>query len=425
MRWWHRWTDRLPEHARERVQAFAGFVWHRFNEDRCFESAAVLAYGSILAIVPLLAAALGIASSFPVFGEWRDALSDFLFANFVPEAARQVQDYLLRFADAASHLTLAGVVGVLLSALIIMSAVEDTFNRIWRVEAPRPLLTRFLVYWTTLTLGPVLMIASMALSQSLFDWSRSIGVSGWARSGLLQLVPLVVELAGFSLAYSIIPNRPVAWRHALIGGVLATVLFELAKSGFGLYLREVPSYQQIYGALAVLPIFLIWVFLSWAVLLLGASIAASLSAFRFRPPPLRLPPGHELYAALRLAGRLLEAQRRGEALSIQDLREREPGIDDDLLLAQLNAFEAAGIVQRNEAGCPLLARDPAHLRLAEIYEATAARIPLAAAALPGAGDPCGRPAATLLQDLREPLAARLDRNLAALFAPEDQARSEE
>lgn len=424
MKLWTALQAHLPDHAGERLQAFARFVWRRFNEDRCFESAAVLAYGSILALVPLLAAVFGIVSAFPVFEQWRDALSDFLFSHFVPQAAREVQAYLLQFADSATHLTTAGVVGLLLTALIIMQSVEDTFNRIWRVEAPRSKWTRFLVYWTTLTFGPLLVASSLALSRWLFDLAP-LTAADELRQSLLRLVPLLVELAAFTLAYSIIPNRPVALRHALIGGVLATTLFELAKFGFAWYLLQVPSYAQIYGTLAVLPIFLIWVFLSWSVVLLGASIAASLSSFRFRPPPLRLPVGADWYAALRLCGRLLTAQRGGQALSIDQLRALEPGVDDDLLLHQLYALENAGIVQRNEVGALLLARDPAELRLAEIYEATAARIPLAESAWPAAVDAFGQPALNLWRALRQPLAATLDSSLAALYAVgNDQKKGE-
>lgn len=381
----------IPDHLRERVQAFGAFVWKRFVEDRCFDTASVLAYSTLFALVPLTAAVFGIASSFPLFDEWKDTLTDFLFANFVPGAARAVEDYLLQFTERASQLTTVGVLALFASALWIMKNVEDVFNRIWRVGTPRPTGSRFLVYWAALTLGPLLVIASLAASSALLQ-SRIVAESGLSvlSETLLRALPLLVELGGFSLAYAMIPNRPVAWRHALLGGVLATVLFEAAKWGMGWYLRQVPSYEQIYGAVALLPIFLIWIYLCWVVLLLCASIVASLSAFRFQPLARRLPPDVEWLAALRLLARLVQAQRAGVALGLDTLREREPAIEDDTLVRLVERLTCAGFLQRNEAGQWLLLRDPRHTTLAEIYAALGSPLPLREPPTIGFDDPIGQ-----------------------------------
>jgi len=419
MRFLHQLHQRLPapvrEHSREWLRAFSGFVWRRYVEDRCFETAGVLAYATVFAMVPLSVAVFGIFAAFPVFDAMSTRLTEFLFSNFLPAAARAVEAYLRQFADSATRLTSFGVIALLASALLMMKSIEDTFNRIWRVTTPRPGLSRVLVYWTVLTLGPILAVSSLALSSYLL--SLPLIGSDEQRWGprLLSFVPLLVELAAFTLAYAVIPNRRVHFRHAFTGGVLATVLFELAKWGFGYYLRQVPSYEQIYGTLAVLPIFLIWLYLSWLVMLLGASIAASLSAFRFQPKARLLPTGHELIGLLRLLGRLYRAQDSGSALDVETLRRLEPGLSDDMLMHLLGLLGAASIVQRNERGDWLLSRDLDGLSLGEVVESSQLRIPLASKPLAAGDDALGRQIGAIMAALREPLQGALSTPLSALL----------
>lgn len=409
-----RWMP--PPHTRERIQAFSQFVWHRFVEDRCFESAAVLAYGTVFAIVPLSMAVFGILAAFPVFEQWTDTLSDFLFSNFVPGAARVVENYVRESVDSAQQLTTAGLIALLLSALIIMFSVEDTLNRIWRVSVSRKRVSRFLVYWTALTLGPLLVVSSLALSSWLFaqPWVSGTPLSGHTET-LVRSLPFAVELGAFTLAYLLVPNHRVSWRHALIGGVLASLLFETAKAGLGWYLRQVPSYQQVYGALAVLPIFLLWIYISWAVVLLGASIAASLSSFRFQPASERLPPGAEWLAGLRLLCRMLQAQEQGAALSLERLRVIEKVIDDDTLVVMLDRLTAAGILQRNEDGDWMLAHDPHSLPLSAVHQALAVPITLQAPSGPGVADQIGRRVLGLAARLKQQLSPTLEQSVATLL----------
>lgn len=417
------WSDVLRDAAssvdRERLSAFSRFLWTRFRDDRCFESAGAMAYTTVFALVPLTAAIFGIVAAFPAFQTWLDQLIGFVFSNFVPEAARVVEQYLREFAAGARGLTGVGALALLATALLMLAAVEDTFNRIWRVATPRPRLARFLVYWTVLTLGPLMALGGLAIWSYLLslpllsDAAHDPGLS----ERLLRLAPVLIELVGFTLAYLIIPNRRIAWRHALVGGVLATLLFELAKFGFAIYLRQVPSYAQIFGALAVVPIFLIWVYLSWVVILLGASVAASLSAFRFQPRALRLPPGYELYGLLRLLTRLEAARDAGTALQTAEIEALEPCLSDDLLQRLLADLGTIRAVQRAEDGGWLLSRRPQDISLRELYEHCHLRLPIdAAVALPGADDALGRRALAALERLRLPLEDALSLTLADVLA---------
>ena len=419
----------LERHPRERWRAFASFLWHRFVDHRCFESAGALSYTTVFALVPLTAAAFGVVAAFPSFQVWLDQSTDFIFANFVPASARAVEKYLREFADSARGLTSIGGGALLVSALLTMASIEDTFNRIWRVEAPRSKLARFLVYWVALTLGPLLVIASLAISSYLFslpfisDAAQKFGLQEW----LLGQVPTVVELSAFTAGYLVIPNRSVRFRYALVGGVLATLLFELAKFGLATYISNVPSYTQVYGTLAVIPIFLIWIYLSWVSVLLGASFAASLSAFRWQPLEQRLPVGHEMYGLLRLLARFAMAQRAGVGLHSNELPMMEPSLTDDLLQRYLALLEREKVVQRNEFGEWVLVRDLNCVRLEDLYRSGNLRVPVARLTMPFADDDIGRCAVEALNRLRDPLSEGLQRTLGDVFQslPSDPSFADE
>ena len=271
------WNARID---RERVAPFARHLWHRFLDDRCFESAGALAYTTMFALVPFSAVVLAVLSVFPVFDSWTARLLDFVFSNFVPSSARMIEQFLRSSAQSARQLPASGVGALLLSVLLTMWSIEQAFNRIWRVHSPRPKLSRFLIYWSTLTLGSLLMVAALATTSALFSLPALAGIDAQDLSGqLLRVLPILLEFIGFTLAYWLIPHRRVPKRFAIAGGLLASLLFEGLKWGFAIYLYNA-SFEQLYGALAVVPIFLIWVYTSWLAVLFGASFAASLSSFR-------------------------------------------------------------------------------------------------------------------------------------------------
>lgn len=410
------WLVRID---RERVQSFAQFLWTRFLDDRCFETAGALAYTTLFALVPFSVVVFGILSAFPVFDSWSEQLTGFIFSNFVPTSARVVEDYLREFAASASKLTFSGIGALLVSLLLTMWSIESTFNRVWRVPTPRPRLLRFLVYWTLLTLGSLMAVASLAITSYLFSLPLLSGVEqlDWSQR-LLGLLPNLVELAVFSFAYWLIPHRSLPFRFALAGGLFATVLFELAKRGFAAYLLGVPTYDQLYGALAVAPIFMIWIYLSWVVVLLGASFAASLSSFRYQPRALQLPPGMELYGYLRLLGRLDQVRRDGLGMHMLDLQAVEPMLTDDLLQRMLSGLSGLNIIKRAEDGAWLLSRDLSTVTLGELHEGLGLRIPGPSAGVPGFDDPIGRRATRALEHLRQPLQAPLVRSVGSFLTIE-------
>jgi membrane protein len=411
---------RLSERVRDRARAgsFFRFLWRRFLDDRLFEAAGALSFTTVFALVPLSMVVFGVLSAFPVFNEWSGRLSAYIFSNFVPSSARAVETYLQQFSENAGQLTVAGVVALVVSLLITLTSVEATFNRIWRVKAPRPKFSRFLVYWTVLTLGALIAATSLALSTRLFALEVFSTQPGRAIEDLmLRLAPMTIELAAFAAIYRAVPHRTVHWRHAFAGALLAVLLFELVKGGLGLFLSNFPAYERIYGAVAFVPIFLLWIFLGWVAILLGASLAASISAFRYQPVAMRLPEGYEIYGILRMLGRFAQARAEGHGLHSDDIQRMEPMLTDALVQQLLAQFEEIRLVRRAESGEWLLSRDLDELSLGELYEACQLRIPVAEAHLPCREDPLGQAAAAALDELRVPLRTLLKRRVAGIYQP--------
>ena len=408
------WMERVRDRAR--MASFGRFLWHRFLDDRLFQAAGSLAYTTVFALVPLVIVVFGVLSAFPVFERWSEALSDYVFSNFVPSAARAAEGYLHQFSASAGQLTAAGFIALVVSLLITLNSVEQTFNRIWRVASARPQLTRFLVYWTVLTLGSMLAAASLAVSAKVFALPLFGTTEGrWLADIGLRLAPITIEFVCIMLAYRVVPHHTVKWRHAIPGALLAALLRELVKWGMGLYLGSFQSYQKLYGTVAFVPILLLWIYLGWVTVLLGASLSSSIAAFRYQPLALRLPQGCELYGLLRLLGRFRQAREDGQGLDEEQMLALEPMLTDSLLQEMLCQMEAIGLLRRDERGQWLLARDLHRITLKELYEALRLRIPVAEEYLPLRDDALGQAACAALDELRVPLRALLKRPVDEIY----------
>jgi membrane protein len=375
----HSWLP-APLHRldRDRVKAFVRFVWQRFVDDKCLETAGALAYTTLFALVPLTVAIFTILTALPSFNGWSHVLTDFLFRNFVPAAGEAVQKYVLQFAGNASKLTGIGVVVLLATALMMMSSIEARFNRIWRVQTRRSTLSRFMMYWAALTLGPIMVVSGLTLTSYVAALPLIGSVHGplALKRHLLGMLPFAVSVIGLFAMYTLVPNRRVMMRYAAIGAVLVAVLFEIAKWAFATYMRSVTSYQQIYGALSAIPVFLVWIYLSWVIVLLGASLTASLSAFDYRPRANHLPEEAEFLGLMHILKHFVLAQRQGRALSEDDLRGRERYVSDDQLQRYLGDLHQSGMIQRTENEAWVMMRSLDTATLMEIYRAGRYRLPL-------------------------------------------------
>jgi membrane protein len=300
-----------------------GFVRHlreRMAEDHTRQSAAALTVLSLFALVPMLTVFYAILSLVPAFATLDEQIQDLVFRHLVPSTGAEVQQYLRGFAEQARRLTAAGTAILVLAAYVLLKTIETQFNRIWRVREHRRGLANFLIYWAVLSLGPLLLGAGMLISTYLFSLSIFQEGSQTARltSPVLAALPQVFTFATITLMYRVVPNCHVPLRHAALGGALAALLFEAGKSLFGWIVAQ-GNYTLIYGTFAALPLFLLWLHLSWQILLAGAEFVYALSTYRSRRAA-QLP---DLLVALGVLERLHRLHQSGNTLSENEITGRD------------------------------------------------------------------------------------------------------
>lgn len=253
-------------------------VLRRFVDERCAQAAAALSFSTLLSLVPMIAIAVVIIARLPFAEGLTKALEHFLIANLLPERAGTIiVKYVGEFTRQTQHLPVVGGLALIVTALVQMLTIEHVFNAIWRVRESRPLLRRIAMHMLALFLGPVLFGGSLAATT--FVASASFGLVEepfWAEADLLKGVAFAFMAALFALAYWALPNRRIAGWHAACGGLLAALGFAAMQRLFGFYVAKLPTYTVIYGAFAAIPIFLLWLYLSWAVILVGAVVVAEL-----------------------------------------------------------------------------------------------------------------------------------------------------
>ncbi len=250
----------------------------RFREDRLGVTASSLTFTTILALVPFVTVALAVFTAFPMFAKLQDVLQRWLVESLVPDnIARQVLGYLTQFASKASRLGMVGLSVLLVTALALILTIDRTLNNIWRVRRLRPLGQRVLIYWAAITLGPLLLGGSLALTSYALSASRGlVGALPAPVRVLLDSIEFFVLAVGMAALYRYVPNTLVRWRHAWAGGLFVALCIELAKKGLALYVSQVPTYSAVYGTFATLPILLVWIYMAWVIVLLGAVVTAFL-----------------------------------------------------------------------------------------------------------------------------------------------------
>jgi membrane protein len=345
---------------------FLRMLWHRFYDDGCMQTASSLTYTTLLALVPIITVALTLISAFPVFGETMGQLERFLVENVLPESARTVVSYTQQFTENATRLTVVGLLFLFVTSLIVLMTIDHAFNEIWRVPRPRNALQRFFIYATLLTVGPVLIGASLSLT----SWVVSVSLGlvedvPYAGKVMLRIVPMLLTAFAFALLYIMLPNRRVLVRDALLGGFLAAAAFEAMKLGFAVYVAQFPTYTLVYGAFAAVPIFLLWIYLSWLVVLMGAAAAAVLPEWRERTSQAAPVPGSQFLDALQVLRVLWETKRAGVPVNERRLHGAVK-LPIDRLDAILDTMRAAGWVGRSRRGW-ILTRDAADISAADVY----------------------------------------------------------
>ena len=298
----------------------------RLREDRLALTAGSLTFTTLISLVPLVTVMLAVFTAFPIFGRFQTALQQYFLQALVPDnIARPVLQALTQFAGKASKLGSVGLLLLVATALALMFTIDRTLNAIWRTRAPRPLAQRVLVYWTGLTLGPLLLGAGLSMTSYAVSASRGlVSALPGSLALLIDLVEAGLLAAGVALLFRYVPNTHVRWRHAWAGAVFVAIGIEIAKRALAWYIQAVPSYSVMYGAFAALPLLLLWVYLSWLIVLLGAVVAAYAPSLALRVVRLPDRPGERFALALAVLQTLAQSRSADR-----------PGMDTDTLAGTL------------------------------------------------------------------------------------------
>jgi membrane protein len=359
-------------HLADLIQTFHEWPWldtvrtlrQRFREDRLGITAGSLTFTTIIALVPLLTVALAVFSAFPMFASFQGALEKYFLQSLVPDSiARPVLGALTMFATKANRLGTVGLVVLLVTALALMLTIDRTLNAIWRVRKPRPIAQRVLVYWAAVTLGPLVLSVSLTLTSYAVSASQGfVGAMPGSVAVGLNLLQWATLSASIACLFHFVPNTHVRWSHAWAGALFVTAGFEVAKRLLGWYVSNMPTYAAVYGAFATLPIFLVWIYLGWVIVLLGAVIAAYAPSLRARVVRRAAVPGYRFHLALNILrelARLRDRKEHGISASMLSRELRTDPLQIEPILDTLVSLDWAGRLE--EGGMPryVLLCDPA------------------------------------------------------------------
>ena len=362
------------------------FARRRLYEERLPQVAGSLTFTTVLALVPILTIALAIFTTFPLFNSFRSALEAYFIKSLMPKAiASTILGYLNLFASKATRLSAVGAVALMVTAVATMAMIDRTFNQIWRVKRPRPLIQRVLVYWALVTLGPLLLGVSMSISSYLFVPTGGLfSQVPFVGIFLYTVISILLSTGAFALLYVVVPNRVVDWGDAAWGGLLAALAFEVAKRLFAVFIAQFPTYTMIYGALAAIPIFLVWIYLSWLITLAGAVLVAALPVIKYERWWYVPTSGSAFVDAMAILKVLHRARRSDESADISALDIRaQTRLGFDEMETLLEKMLDAGWVGRIKIDPPArrqwgkritdgmtrwtLLSNPANLKLADVY----------------------------------------------------------
>ncbi len=364
---WRR-TARAVWRAIRDIPAFIRYVVQRFFDDRGFETAASLTYTSLLGLVPLLAVVLAALSAFPAFDDVRQQVRDMIMSPLTPGASAAVHVHLNAFLENTRKLGVIAALGIGVTAILMLNTIETTLNTIWRVVDLHSLPQRFLIFWGLLTLPPVLLAGGISLTSYFTAFAGDLPAEG-AIAWFRRLTPLALETAAFTVLFIAAPNRSVKIKHAFAGGLMSAILFEGLKQVFGLYVKSAAAQEAIYGALAAIPFFLLWMYATWTVVLIGAEIAAALPEWKGAIAAARRQPltaGERLTASIGVLTMIWRAVEAGAPAERSEVERALPAGSADLGQI-LERLQSLGYVAPSVAGSLLLARDLDEVTLYDLY----------------------------------------------------------
>ena len=362
------------------------FARRRLGEEKLPQVAGSLTFTTTLALVPLLTIILAIFTTFPIFSNFRAALEAYFVQTMMPRGISDtIIGSLTQFANKAKGLSAVGAIALFFTSAAMMGMIERTFNQIWKVKRKRPLGQRIIIYWALMTLGPLMLGLSISATSQLFVATSGLAKSAPFFSGVVStLVSIGLTCGAYTLLYMLVPNRFVDWRDAIWGALAAAVAFEVAKRAFALFVRQFPTYAVIYGALAALPLFLLWIYVSWMITLIGALITAALPVVKYERWWYKPVPGGAFVDAMAILKVLHGSAQQGDSALVSSASIRAHtrfGYDEmTMLLEKMLAVGWVGRVQadvttrakwgkraRESADNWVLLVNVNKLRLADVY----------------------------------------------------------
>lgn len=352
----------------EMIQDRAEAVWDFFKllvrnyaEDRCQSTAAALTYQTLFAMVPLLTITYTLSTAFPSLHGMGDELQNFVFDNIVPENVGVVQEYLQEFSSQARSLSIPSLGVLAITAFVMMFTIEKTFNEIWNIKEPRHGFQRILMYWAILSLGPALMFVGLGITIYLFSLPLLTDVTG--TSNALALLPIFLNGAVFALMYITVPNCVVPLRHGLLGGLVVAIAFELVKQLFGSVMSR-SDMAVIYGTYAAVPLFLIWLYVSWTIVLFGAELTKNMGLFRSQRSKEREP---ALVQILIILDEFFRCHKAGEVVTDRSITKLSHRVDMQNWQEYKSRLLGMGLIRSVERGGLVLSKDLNEVTFWELY----------------------------------------------------------
>lgn len=345
--------------------AFIYYVVSSFFRHGSGRAAIYLAFTSLFAVVPAMTVIFNILSLIPELKDMESSMQDFMFEHFVPSTGTQIQEYLEQFSQQTANLTSVGVIMLFVTSVMMLRKVETSFNTIWHVSEARKGINGFLLYWALLSLGPVMMGGAFAVSSyvtSLRVIYDIVPLAG-TQTFVLSLLPIFMSTCAFALAYIAIPNTRVPISHGIIGGFVAALLFDLARRGMTLFVSLSPSYKLVYGAFAAVPIFLIWILVSWNIMLVGAEIVQAITSFKRQ----KLRATSSLGNILSILENLYQMQAQGEVTEEVIFQQRMPWITSREWENYTDLLVEIQLIRRSGEGDITLIRDLHKYTLATLF----------------------------------------------------------
>ncbi|WOJ93549.1 YihY family inner membrane protein [Congregibacter variabilis] len=339
----------------QKLKRRALYLGARYTSDRCRDTAAALTYMSLFALVPLVTVLYTMASAIPAFQGLESSIQDLLFENLIPETSAGIEEYVSDFSRQAKNLTGFGIAFLIATAVLMLRNIEQAFNLIWRTRGNRGTVSSFLLYWAILSLAPVTIGLGLAVSTFLASFAGQL--EQWDIIGigalLLRMLPYLLQILGFTLIYAAVPNCRVPVKHALVGGVIAATSFNIARAMFTKLVAG-SSITFIYGAFAAVPLFLLWIYISWIIVLVSAIVVHSLSAYQSEAQARR----PLLLKGLEILETLWRRQQKGLPLKeLELLKGRQLTVDAESWQELRDCLLKHRVIAKDERGHYLLARD--------------------------------------------------------------------